>query len=154
MAGSHRLSLSNLSFTEGFLANAWSTSICLFNFMCGGVLPAYIFMHDMLAWCPQSPEEGPKFPGTGVSDSCKLPCGWWESSPHPQKEQWVFDHWTISLQTPGSSPSISLPHTSETYSEMFGKLLAIGFFLTICLSNSFFSVFSTQLIPNALLMLN
>lgn len=42
------------------------------------------------AWFPQRPEEGVGSPGTGVTDGCQLPCGFWESNPDPQKEQPVL----------------------------------------------------------------
>jgi hypothetical protein len=29
--------------------------------------------HHMHAWCPQRPEEGVGFSGTGVTDGCELP---------------------------------------------------------------------------------
>lgn len=34
--------------------------------------------HYMLAWWPWRLEEGARYPGIGVRDSCELPCGCWE----------------------------------------------------------------------------
>lgn len=36
---------------------------------------------------PQSPEEGVRCPGTGVTDSCEPPCRSWEVNPGPPQEQ-------------------------------------------------------------------
>ena len=35
-------------------------------------------------------EEGVEFPGAGVTDSCELPCGCWESNLGPLQEQQVL----------------------------------------------------------------
>ena len=43
--------------------------------MCMNVLPAYMSVYHVHAWCPWRPEEGTGVPGTVVMDSCKLPCG-------------------------------------------------------------------------------
>jgi hypothetical protein len=32
-------------------------------------------------------KEGVRFPWTGVTDGCELPCGCWESNPGPLQEQ-------------------------------------------------------------------
>lgn len=37
-------------------------------------------MHHVHDLCPQMPEKGIVFPGTGVIDSYKLPCGYWEQN--------------------------------------------------------------------------
>lgn len=39
--------------------------------------------------CVQEPAEA-RSPGTGVTDSCKLPHGWWELNPDPLQEQPVL----------------------------------------------------------------
>lgn len=36
-----------------------------------GVLPSCIYMHHVYAWQPQKPQEGIKFPGSGVTDDCE-----------------------------------------------------------------------------------
>ena len=36
-------------------------------------LPAWMYVYHMHAWCPQRPEEGIRFPGTGVTGSSKSP---------------------------------------------------------------------------------
>ena len=46
-------------------------------FMCMSVCPAC--MCAMCGWCSQKSEEGIRSPKTGVRDSCKPPCGCWES---------------------------------------------------------------------------
>lgn len=39
----------------------------------------YVCMYiTFSALCPQRPEEGVVFPGTGIRDGCGPPCGWWE----------------------------------------------------------------------------
>jgi hypothetical protein len=40
----------------------------------------------MCSWYQCRPEQGIRSPGTGVTDSCDLPCGFWELNPleeHP-----------------------------------------------------------------------
>ena len=44
--------------------------------------------------------EGVGSPGTGVTDSCELPCGCWESNPHSLKEQPVLSTAEPPLQAP------------------------------------------------------
>lgn len=34
----------------------------------------------LCAWCLRRPEEGIGFPGTGVTNGCKLLCGCWDST--------------------------------------------------------------------------
>ena len=46
---------------------------------------AYMFVHMCLA--PVEPEEGNRSPGTGVTDGCELPFGYWELNLHPLEEQ-------------------------------------------------------------------
>lgn len=41
----------------------------LFYFICVGVLPVYMTVHDPHAWCPQRPEECIGSPGTGDTGS-------------------------------------------------------------------------------------
>lgn len=62
--------------------------------MCMGVLPAYV---SVLAWCPWSQEELVGYPGTIVTEDCKLTYGYWESNPDPLKEQPVILTTEISL---------------------------------------------------------
>ena len=49
----------------------------------------YVYEHFacMSTWYRQKLEEGVRPPGNGVTDSCELPCGCWESNPHPLEEQ-------------------------------------------------------------------
>ena len=59
-----------------------------FIFTCMGVLPAWMSVHHMHAWCPSRPEEGIRCPGTEVTDCWKQPCVCWDLNPGPlQKEQ-------------------------------------------------------------------
>lgn len=48
--------------------------------MCLGILPACISVHNIHAWCLRRQEDGVRFPGTRVRNSCELPCGHWLSS--------------------------------------------------------------------------
>ena len=43
----------------------------------------YSYVPHMHAWCDGAP-------GTGVTDSCELPYGYWESNPSPLEEQPVL----------------------------------------------------------------
>lgn len=33
--------------------------------------------------CLQSPAKGVRSPGTGLTNECDLPCGYWDSNPYP-----------------------------------------------------------------------
>lgn len=72
---------------------------CLYfsNFMCMGIFPVYMSVHNTLAWCPWNSEEGVRSPGTEVTNGCKPPCECWQLNvdlpPKPQV-----------LLTAGSSP--------------------------------------------------
>jgi hypothetical protein len=63
--------------------------------MCIGVLPACV--------C-----EGVKCPGTGATDSCELPCGYWELNLDPLEEHPVLLTTKPSLQPPFSSKGFSM----------------------------------------------
>ena len=65
-----------------------------------GVLFACLSMYHVCAWCLWWPEEGIGSPGTGVTDSCELPCGCWELNPGPLEEQSVLLTTGPSLQLP------------------------------------------------------
>jgi hypothetical protein len=39
------------------------------------VLPAFIYVHYMCAWCPRRSEEGIRSPESRVKDGCELPLG-------------------------------------------------------------------------------
>jgi hypothetical protein len=39
---------------------------------------ACMSVYHICAWCPGKPEEGVRFSGTGVTDSCELACGCWK----------------------------------------------------------------------------
>lgn len=43
-----------------------------------GLWPTYMSVYHMLAWYPQSPEEGIRSSGTRAKDSCEPPRGCWE----------------------------------------------------------------------------
>lgn len=60
--------------------------------------------------------EGIRSPGTGETDSCELPCRFWELSPGPLEEQPV-------LLNHVSSPKCHFVNTL-TYLFMLGELLA------------------------------
>lgn len=40
----------------------------LFYFICGSVLPAHTYVHQVHSWCPWRPEECTGSPGTGIRD--------------------------------------------------------------------------------------
>lgn len=54
------------------------------------VLPTYVSVHHLLAWCPWSQDEHVGYPGTILTEDCRLTCGYWESNPGPLKEQPVI----------------------------------------------------------------
>ena len=55
-----------------------ATLLCYFYSMYIDVLLVYISTHRVCAWCSWRPEEG-ILSGLGLTDSCELPCGFWES---------------------------------------------------------------------------
>ena len=59
----------------------------IFYFMQTDVLPADMYMYYIYAWCPRKSEEGIGFPGTGVTDGCRLPHRYRKSNPDHLKEQ-------------------------------------------------------------------
>ena len=61
--------------------------------------------------CPQRSDESIRFPGTGVTDSCELPCGCWESNPGPLQEQSVRVTTENSLKS--SHPAFYVGSTLE-----------------------------------------
>ena len=58
--------------------------------MCMGVLSACVSAYHMHVWCPGRPEESIRSLGTGITDSYKPPCGYWELDLGSQKEQTVL----------------------------------------------------------------
>lgn len=50
------------------------------------VFPACMCMYPVLAVPPEA-RRGRQLPGTGITDSCKLPCRCWTSKPGPLEEQ-------------------------------------------------------------------
>lgn len=42
-----------------------------------GVLPEYIYVHHMYAWCLRMSQEGIRFPQTEDINGFDLPCGCW-----------------------------------------------------------------------------
>ena len=61
-----------------------------FIVMCMNVLSAGVFVYHMRAWCSQRPKGGTGTPGSGVKDSCELPCRCWELNLGSQEEQPVL----------------------------------------------------------------
>ena len=47
------------------------------------VLPAFMSVSHVYAWCPQRSEDGSQ--ETGIRDRCEPPCGLWESNPGLQE---------------------------------------------------------------------
>ena len=58
--------------------------------MCLCALPACMYVYHVCAWCLWRPEEGIRSPGTGVTDGCEPPYGYWESNLGPLEEQQVL----------------------------------------------------------------
>lgn len=54
------------------------------------VLSVGMYVHHGWAECPQKPGESIGTPGTGVQDSCELPCECWESNLASLEEQSTF----------------------------------------------------------------
>lgn len=50
-----------------------------------GVLPTCISVYHMYAGALKRPERGIRTPRNRVTDDCKPPCGFWESTPGPLK---------------------------------------------------------------------
>ena len=90
-------SLHHLSLFLGLFI--YSLSLCLFK--------KYLF----LSYVHLCFDHGSQVPGTGIKDSCELPCGcgYWELNPGPLEEQSVFNQETISAARHGASLYIVLP---------------------------------------------
>lgn len=58
--------------------------------ICIDVLPVYVSVYNLQAWCLWSPEEADRSPGTGLTDGCELPRGCWELNHGPLQEQQVL----------------------------------------------------------------
>ena len=69
-----------------------------FLFMCMGVLPACMSLHQVFPWCFQRSEEGVQFPVIIVTDNCGLPHGSWYLILGPLEEQPVLLTSEPSLQ--------------------------------------------------------
>ena len=68
--------------------------------MCVSVLPAFVSVCTTFTKCPQRPEEGVRSPGTGITEGCELPRGYWELNLGPLEEQPVYLTTEPSLQLP------------------------------------------------------
>lgn len=53
------------------------------------VLPTWMSVYHLWAWCPQRPEGGIGFPGVGVTNSCHALCGYWDSILSSLQEQFM-----------------------------------------------------------------
>lgn len=58
--------------------------------ICIDVLPVYVSVYNLQAWCLWSPEEADRSPGTGLTDGCELPRGCWELNRGPVEGQRVL----------------------------------------------------------------
>jgi hypothetical protein len=58
-------------------------------------ISTYVFVHVLLS---VEAQRGIESLDTGVSDSCELPCGFWELNPGPQEKQTVLLIDGLSLQ--------------------------------------------------------
>lgn len=68
---------------------------------------AWIWVH---AWCPWRPEDGVRYPGTGVTDSCNRPWRCWGLNLVPLKEQPVILTTESSLQPQTSCLNLRLEY--------------------------------------------
>lgn len=59
-------------------------------FKCAGALPTCVSVHHVCAVPAEARRNQGKFPATGVTYSCELPCGFWETNPGPLQEQQMF----------------------------------------------------------------
>ena len=82
-------------------------SVCLYILSLSVYLKKYLF----LSYVHLCFDHGSQVPGTGITDSCELPCGcgYWELNPGPLEEQSVFNQETISAARHGASLYIVLP---------------------------------------------
>ena len=69
-----------------------------FYFMCKSSLPSCMYVNHVCAWHPQRLEMWTGFPGTGVTDGCHSPRGFWESNLDPLQEHHVPLTTNLSLQ--------------------------------------------------------
>ena len=56
-------------------------------FMYTNALSTCMYVYHKHAWYPQRSEDGAVSPGTGVTNGCELPRGFWEVNPGPLQEQ-------------------------------------------------------------------
>lgn len=61
-------------------------------------VPLYVFVHHMCAWYLWRPEDGIESAGTGIKDSYKLLCRFWESKLYLIQQQQVLLTPELSLQ--------------------------------------------------------
>lgn len=53
-------------------------------------MPSCRYVHQACAWCQQGSEDSVRHPWTGVTDSRKLPFGWWVLNLGPLQEQYTL----------------------------------------------------------------
>ena len=79
-----------------------------FYFMHMSVLAACMYVYHVHAWCPPSPEEGVRCPGTGVTDSYKPSCFLGIKSGSSWRAASALEHWAIPLApNPSSRPLVN-----------------------------------------------
>jgi hypothetical protein len=88
--------------------------------MCLGILPTYISINHVHAWCLQWPEQGVRSPGAGITDHCEPPCRCWELNPGPLQEQPVLLTTEPSFQLP---KSVLLVVGDDSYKLLYIALL-------------------------------
>lgn len=54
------------------------------------VLPECLPMYHIHTWCSQRPDKGVIFPSPGITDTCRLTCGFWKPHLSPLNEQPVL----------------------------------------------------------------
>ena len=70
--------------------------------------------------CPRKPEKGNRFPGTGVTDSCEIPCDCWKQNSCPLQKQPVL----LSAEHLSSFQRISLYHYERSRQPFFYQFIS------------------------------
>jgi len=91
--------------------------------MCVNALAEYMPGPHMLAWCMQRLQSDTELPGTGVTDGCEPPCGFWELNPSPLQEQQV-----LLISKPSLQPHL-ISSFNKTYQWGWGYNLAVKSYL-------------------------
>jgi hypothetical protein len=96
------------------------------------VLPVYMSVYYMHAWCLQRSGEGIRSPGTGVVDGYELLCRCWKSNPGPLEKYPVL----ITTVSSSSSPALSVFCLECSPPELHPALESEGSVLPVALEDS------------------